>query len=287
MNAEKGAIAQARRYWQERGVDLDGFTLAARQAPLTGSVWWVEACSLTSRHDVLVSRLEKRVFHCAPHCPWGYTLYACYKTGETPLEVVAYEAQAQERIEALRKIQRYVAASLYYLANPSAMWRDAVKQTLAAAAQQKEASHQQQVETYRTARYETHITQTGVPLSWQLPPLSHNDLLVAGKTQALLTNVLALLTHAFAQQGITCAPATQRTLRAFLAGRIEEEGCQPWGCMWTVKRCLLLVPGDAASQYELQCWVGWKWGQAYCLWFDGAYLRECSYEELERLLGED
>lgn len=286
MNAEKSAIEQARRYWQEQGIALDGFTLAAQQAPLAGSVWWVEACSPHARHDVLVSRLEKHVFHCTPHCPWGYTVYACYKSKETPLEVVAYEAQARERIEALGKTQRYAAASLCYLANSSAAWRDAVRQALAASTQQKEDSHQQHVETYRVARYETHIVQTDAPQSWQLPSLSHNDLLVAGKTQALLANVFALLTRALAQQGITCAPATQRTVRTFLAGRINGESCQPWGCMWTVKRCLLFVPGDAASQYELKCWASWKWGQAYCLWFEGTSLWECSYEEMEHLLGE-
>lgn len=271
MNAEKSAIAQARAYWQERGIALDGFTLAAQQTPLAGSVWWVTACSPDARHDVLVSRLGKHMFYCVPHCPWGYTVYACYKSKETPLEVVAYEAQARERVEALGKTKHYAAASLCYRANPSAAWRDAVEQVLAASAQQKEESHQQHVETYRAARYETHMVQAAAPQSWQLPPLSHND----------------LLTHALAQQGISCASATQRTLRAFLAGRITEEGCRPWGCMWTVKRCLLLVPGDAASQYELKCWAGWKWGQAYCLWFDGVCLRECGYEELERLLGED
>ncbi len=284
MNAANNATQQARSYWQERGIALDGFTLAARQAPLAGSVWWVEACSPTARYDLLVIRLGKQAFRYVPHCPWGYTLYACHKSGETPLEVVEYEAQAQERIEALRQTQRYAAIPLCYLANPSAAWRDAVKQALAASTQQQEESHQQRVEAYRAARYETHSAPTGAPQSWPLPPLSHNDLLVAGKTQALLTSVFALLTGAFAQQGITCTSATQRTIRAFLAGRIKAERCQPWGCMWTVKRCLLFVPGDAASRYELKCWVSWKWGQAYCLWFDGLCLRECTYEELQQLL---
>jgi hypothetical protein len=48
-------------------------------------------------------------------------------------------------------------------------------------------------------------------------------------------------------------------------------------------RCLLFLPGDAGSHNELRGWITWK-ERGYCLWFDGACLRECSYEELEGLL---
>jgi len=286
MNAAQTAMEQARRYWQEQGVCLDGYSLAAQQAPLIGSVWWISACSPACRYDVLVNRLGKRSFHCVPHCPWGYTLYVCHKSGETPLEVVEYEEQALYRVGALRQTQRYRGSSLTYLANPSAEWRDAITASLAGAAQHMHGRHAERVEAYRTARHETHIEpHTGEPRRWHLPPLSYNDLLLSGsQVQALLTTVFDLLLHAFEQQGITCAEATQRSIRSFLSRRITGTDCQPWGCMWTVKRCLLLVPGEASSRYELTCWDGWKWGQAYSLWFDGAYLRECTYEELGQLL---
>lgn len=286
MNACCTAIEQARHYWQEQGIDLEEFELSARQAPLAGSVWWVQACSPFARHDLLVSRQDKHVFHYALHCPWGYTLYACYKSGEAPLEVVEYEDQAQYRLGVLRQAQRYRACTLTYLANPSASWRDAIREMLADAAQQAFERHTTQVEAYRTVRHEGQFAQqTGEPQRWPLPALSHNDLLLTGsQTQALLTNVCTLLLDALEQQGISCGQATRRTISTFLAGRIAGASCLPWGCMWTARRCLLFVPGDAGSKYELQCWIGWKWGQAYCLWFDGSFLRECAYEELARLL---
>jgi hypothetical protein len=250
-------------------------------------VWWISACSQERRYDVLVSRLGKRSFHCVPHCPWGYTLYVCHRSGETPLEGVEYEEQAQYRVGVLRQTQRYRNRSLTYLANPSADWRDAITAILAGATQHEHERHTERVEAYRAARHDTHIEpHTGEPRCWQLPPLSHNDLLLSSgsQPQALLITVFDLLSHAFEQQGITCGETTQHTIRVFLSRRITGTDCQPWGCMWTVRRCLLLVPGEASSRYELTCWVGWKWGQAYYLWFDGVYLRECTYEELGQLL---
>src|ERR1700687_3850109 len=97
MNARETAIDQARHYWAERGIVLEGKTLDAHQAPVEGSVWWVEGYALGCRYDVLVRRLEKRSFQFSSHCPWGYTIYACYGAGETPLEMVEYEEVARER----------------------------------------------------------------------------------------------------------------------------------------------------------------------------------------------
>jgi hypothetical protein len=204
------------------------------------------------------------------------------------VEVVDFADLAEVRIAALCQMRRYNDVSLTFIANPSAAWRDAMNEELASKARCKAERQQSRHEAYRTARHEAKIEpqpQMEDPTCWQLYPPSHNDLLMAGSyVQALHTCVFDLLMQAFEHKGISCKQATQHTIHAFLRRRIRGEQCSPWGCMWTVKRCLLLVPRDAASRYELTCWVGWQWGQAYCLWFDGIHLRECTYELLKQLL---
>jgi hypothetical protein len=284
MNACETAIEAVRRYWRERGIDLEGLSVSARQAPVQGSVWWVEAVGTSRRYDVLVSRLEKRSFQYSPHCPYGYTIYACRKTGEVPLEVVEYEALARERVKKLRRARRYARVGLCYLANPSAAWRDAMKDWLASSAQRQVMNHRQQVADRHRARYpEQPRKWGGDQRSWTLTSPSHNDRM-AGEVQAWHAAVFNLLIAAWASREIVCLPPTLHTIRVFLATRAQEAACLPFGCMWTPARCLLFVPGDPCGQYDLHCWKRWKWDQSYCLWFDGVRLRECSYDELESLL---
>jgi hypothetical protein len=284
MNARETAIEAACCYWRERGIDLEGLRVSARQTPLPGSLWWVEAVGPALRFDLLVTRLEKRSFHYHPHCPYGYTIYACRKTGETPLEVIEYEELARQRVEELCALRRYRGVALCYLANPSAAWRAALQESLASAQQCRETTHRRQVADRRLSRYpEQPRKWGGEQRSWKLSAPSHNDLM-EGEEQAWRSAVFNLLIGAWASREIVNLSPTLHAVRAFLENRVQGPICPPFGCMWTPPRCLLLVPGDPGSQYELHCWKRWKWDHAYCLWFDGQRLRECMYEELESLL---
>jgi hypothetical protein len=282
MNAYETAIEQTRCYWRERDIDLTGYIFSATQAPLPGSVWWVEARSSERRYDVLVSRQDKQSFQFFAHCPWGYTIYACYGTGETPLEVVDYESLARERVEELSKSLLYAHASLRYLENPSMVWRDSMRSFLEVKGARKEANHQRKVTTRREARCVDRAKRRGPPQSWSLVPPAHNELML-GMTHALQNSIFSLFSRAFTEAGIPHSPTIERNMRKLFMTRLHAKTCLPFGCMWTPARCLLLVPGDPGSQYEVKCWIRWS-EQAYCLWFDGSNLRECSYEDLERLL---
>lgn len=279
MNGQERAIEQAVRYWRAQGIPLEGFALVAHRVPVEGSVWWVEAFTAGERYDVLVSRQKRHAFRFTPHCPWGYTIYACHATRETPIEVVDYEEIARRRIEALTATARYQRGSLVYLANPSAAWRDASRAQLATKEARLEENHRQRGEARREVRAKAPIRSSEPPRSWPLPPLSHNERAL-GVTHALSQAVFGLFAQAFADAGIICTPAMGRNLRKRIAARVQGERCLPLGCMWTPVRCLLFIPADIASHYELGCWMGWK-ERSYCLWFDGGRLRECSYNDLK------
>ena len=107
MNARRSAIEQAKAYWRGQGLPVDACTTEARQAPLPGSVWWVEALASDARYDILVHRLDQHTHRFETHCPYGYTIYALHSGRETPLAVVEYAAQAKDQMKVLEQDLRY------------------------------------------------------------------------------------------------------------------------------------------------------------------------------------
>ena len=280
MNAREKAIEQARCYWNECGLFVGGFALDAHQTPLPGSVWWVEARAAGVRHDLLVHRLDKATFRCVPHRPYGYTVYACYKGSETPLVVVEYEAQARDAIASLQKSLLYAHTSLCFVANPSAEWAEATRALLAEKVQRqgerrlREADREEgisQLLSHRVIEQVRARCQERESDARDPYPQDIFDLLDAA--------IRAKNPHGFVHH----REATQ----TFLASRMRQGACQPFGWLWTKSDCLLLTPGDAISQQSLFASRRWK-RVKYSFYFDGESLQECaSLEELRQILGFD
>jgi hypothetical protein len=280
MNARELALEQAKRYWQERGFPIGSFVLDARQTPLPGSVWWVEAHVGDVRHDLLVYRLNKTVFRCEPHQPYGYTIYACQKGSETPLAMVEYEAQTREKIAELQKSPRYAHRSLIAVANPSAEWSKAIEMLLSEKRRAREDGQKRKKDQERDIfqilgrriTEQVHAQRTEEPPQ-ALEPYPQ-DIFNQLEAAIRLKRPHSMLHH-------------RDATKAFLASRMHDHVCLPFGYVWSSGECLLLRPGDAISQQSLFASRRWK-REHYYFYFDGRMLHECaSHEELKQHLGFD
>ncbi|GCE31999.1 hypothetical protein KDA_74830 [Dictyobacter alpinus] len=280
MNARERAIEEAGRYWRERGFSLDHCTLEARQVPLPGSVWWVEAHATGMRRDLLVYRMDKATFRCEPHWPYGYTVYACHKGCETPLEVVEYEAQAHAMLTLLQQSPLYTHTSLCFVANPSAEWAEATRALLTEKAQRREGRQQQKVDRKwgisQLLHYRVVEQATGQPAEEE-----------SKEREPYPQDVFNALEAAVRAKSRYYSVHHRARTQAFLASRMRTGVCQPFGWLWTESECLLLTPGDAISQQSLFASQRWKRVKHF-FYFDGKSLQECaSHEKLKQLLGFD
>ncbi|GHP00667.1 hypothetical protein KSF_107140 [Reticulibacter mediterranei] len=278
MNACNTAIVQARAYWRAQRIESNFLTVEARQTPLPGSVWWVEAHARDTRYDVLVYRLGKGRFQIVPHQPFGYTVYACYKGGETPLAVVEYEVQARETIIKLQHTLLYAQTTLCSVPNPSAVWAEATRNLLAMKQQGKEARRLQHADR------EEGISQL---LRSRIIAQERTSAGEQSRQEAYPQDIFALLEATIRAKQPHSSLHHRAATQAFLAGRMRQGVCQPFGWVWTHSDCLLLIPGDAISQQTLFASRRWTRKQYY-FYFDGWILHEClSHEELREVLGFD
>lgn len=286
MNARERAIEAACRFWQEeQGKGLSGAQLQARQAPLAGSVWWVEAHAPQWRLDVLVRRVEKHRFRCEPHCPFGYTVYACRKGGETPLALVTYAEEAAELIARLRFTRRYSGISLVALPNHEASWAKSVTAFLAQDAlrrQAQAASRRERKASRRTTGYPVRSMPADGWHSWTLVPLPEDERRFAMRLPQR-ERLVELVCSALLARDITLSPVAVRNLRTHLDARANGDGFLPFGCLWTPVRCHWLTPGDPGSQLVMSSWRSWD-SVSWCLRFEEHLLSDCSYRELEAWL---
>jgi hypothetical protein len=279
MNARNAAIEQARVYWLNQGLPVDTFTIVARQIPLPGSVWWVEAHTPDARYDLLAERVGKHIYRFEAQCPYGYTIYALHSGRETPLAVVEYAAQAKARMKLLQEELRYAHASLCFLPNPSEQWSQSMQQLLEGKGQIRESRLRQQaglddgISNLLSARVMEQLNTTPAVLYEPVGPYPHDIL------QLLETAIHEKSPHYFVHH--------RAETQAFLAGRMRANTCQPFGWVWSSGECLLLTPGDAMSQQMLFSIRRWK-RKRYCFYFDGDHLHECASEaELKEYLGFD
>lgn len=279
MNARNAAIEQAKIYWQGQGLPADTFTIVARQAPLPGSIWWVEAHLSDARYDLLVDRVDKHTYHFEAQCPYGYTIYAIHKGRETPLAVVEYAALANDRIKTLAQDLRYAHASLRFLPNPSDQWSQSMQQLLENKEQVRASKSRQKADL--TDAIDRLIEARVIAQQLTTPTQTR------AVSEPYPQEVFDLLEQAIKAKGHRHSIPHLDQIHHFLATHTHDHVCHPFGWVWSRFECLYLTPDDALSQWRLFGSRRWQ-REKYRFYFDGEHLHECvSDDDLRDALGFD